>query len=94
MSDKCTWIEWATVIGVPTNNWDTSCGHTFSVDEGKPSENDFKFCCFCGRPLDEHPALLTVVDDEPESDTANKTDESRTAPVRTPQSDGSAGGVR
>ncbi len=71
MSDKCTWIEWATVIGEPTNNWDTGCGHTFSVTEGKPSENHFKFCCFCGKPLDEHPALLTVVDDEPEPDTAN-----------------------
>lgn len=33
--------------------WETSCGHSFFVVEGSPSDNDMRFCCYCGHPLKE-----------------------------------------
>lgn len=52
MSDKCKWSEWSTLIGEPTNNFDTSCGHTFTLNEGTPTENEMKFCCFCWKEIE------------------------------------------
>lgn len=33
--------------------WSTGCGNLFGITSGTPSENSFKFCCYCGRPLVE-----------------------------------------
>lgn len=33
--------------------WLTDCGHTFRLDEGAPSENHMKFCCYCGKCVTE-----------------------------------------
>ena len=33
--------------------WQTSCGHLFVLNDGGPSENDMKFCPFCGKPVEE-----------------------------------------
>lgn len=33
--------------------WDTTCGNRFYLCEGSPSENDMKFCCYCGGQLVE-----------------------------------------
>jgi len=33
--------------------WHTDCGHEFVFDEGTPSDNDAKFCCYCGKKLVE-----------------------------------------
>lgn len=46
---KCKWKQ--------DNDWDcpgdydTDCGHRFSVVDGTPFENEFAFCCFCGNPI-------------------------------------------
>lgn len=42
--------------------WQTTCGEAFSIIEGKPSENNMKFCCYCGKPLVEHPYTLEDAD--------------------------------
>ena len=34
--------------------YSTSCNNTFRLDDGTPSENKMKFCCFCGGRLEEH----------------------------------------
>jgi hypothetical protein len=49
MSDKCTWgyDEWE-------DNWDTDCGNKFQLYDGGPIDNEFKFCCYCGKPVDEY----------------------------------------
>ena len=35
--------------------WATDCGGVFEIIEGSPSDNDMKFCPYCGKPLEEHP---------------------------------------
>ena len=35
--------------------WNTTCGNSFYLSEGKPSENLMLYCCFCGALLDEVP---------------------------------------
>ena len=31
--------------------WSTKCGKNFEFVAGKPKENGFKYCCFCGGKL-------------------------------------------
>ena len=33
--------------------WQTDCGHEFVLIEGAPSENEMKFCPYCGKKLVE-----------------------------------------
>lgn len=37
------------------STWTTDCGGAFGINEGTPSYNDMKFCCYCGRTLAEVP---------------------------------------
>lgn len=36
-----------------SETWETSCGNAFIINEGKPSDNDMKYCCYCGKKLQE-----------------------------------------
>lgn len=47
----CTWNQ----DGFDRDIWATSCKKYFSIDEGKPSDNDMKFCVYCGKTLIESP---------------------------------------
>lgn len=47
MMGSCTWTE--NVDG----NWETSCGEMFVFEDGTPSENGMKYCCYCGCVLVE-----------------------------------------
>jgi hypothetical protein len=51
--NKCTWTEEYIVCGEPTGCWSTSCGHEYVINEGTPSENQMKFCTFCGKEIRE-----------------------------------------
>ena len=33
--------------------WDTECQKAFTISEGTPKENGFKFCPFCGKVIQE-----------------------------------------
>jgi hypothetical protein len=44
--------------------WETDCGGTFGIDEGTPSENGMKFCCYCGAPLAEEKFVPDEEDDD------------------------------
>lgn len=48
---KCRWVqdEWE-------GSWNTSCGHSFSIIDGTPTDNDMKFCCYCGGSIPPQPA--------------------------------------
>ena len=46
--DFCTWEE---KDGV----WSTDCHHDFVINEGTPKENQMKFCCYCGKLIEEIP---------------------------------------
>lgn len=51
MSDKPETCEWL------VDRWDdvmqeTTCGHMFTFFEGGVSSNGFKYCPFCGGPIE------------------------------------------
>lgn len=33
--------------------WNTGCGGCFLLNEGTPTDNGMKFCCYCGKPVKE-----------------------------------------
>ena len=57
MSDECSWGE----EDEESNDWITGCGGMFNITDGTPTDNHMRFCCYCGKPIDE-------VRYEPESD--------------------------
>lgn len=56
----CTWTE----TDPDFCYWATDCSGAFSVTEGKPSENNMKFCCYCGKPLKEVPWVWPKDEDD------------------------------
>ena len=42
---QCRWQEDA------DGNWDTACGETWTMIDGTPSENHYRFCPGCGKGL-------------------------------------------
>ena len=51
MTVHCNWVQ----DGEGEQGWDTGCGNRFMLNEGNPSENKMKFCCYCGNHLIELP---------------------------------------
>ena len=49
--ESCVWAQ----ADSDTDLWETSCGRSFRLDEGTPAENHMKWCCYCGKQLDQHP---------------------------------------
>ena len=47
MSKDCHWAH------NEEGYWETTCGDIFEVTEGTPSENNMRFCCYCGKRLVE-----------------------------------------
>jgi hypothetical protein len=43
---SCRWC-----FGDIDGYWATACAHAFVFNDGGPSDNDFRFCPFCGLPL-------------------------------------------
>ncbi len=41
----CAWADDA------DGNWDTACENKFCFIEGGPTENQMRFCCYCGGRL-------------------------------------------
>lgn len=34
-------------------DYGTACGQLFSITEGTPEDNHFRFCCYCGKPIQQ-----------------------------------------
>ncbi|WP_461521561.1 hypothetical protein [Porticoccus sp.] len=47
----CEWHEQGWEM---QGNWETGCSNLFSMIEGTPEENKFKFCPYCGGDIDQH----------------------------------------
>lgn len=45
--DKCGWVQ----EDESSDAWNTGCGRTFLINDGTPSENGMRYCCFCGKTL-------------------------------------------
>lgn len=41
---ECMWAE-------EDEYWETACGNSFVLNDGTPSDNDLKFCPYCGKFL-------------------------------------------
>jgi hypothetical protein len=48
-ASTCTWTE--DDAGV----YDTTCHNLFQFTEGSPKDNEFRFCCYCGKPIEREP---------------------------------------
>ena len=48
LSDKCKWKA-----EVDTGVYDTSCDNSFMIIEGTPTDNNMKYCTYCGRKIKE-----------------------------------------
>lgn len=57
--------QWSRDGDYDSETWATGCRHYFTIIDGAPAENHFKFCCYCGKPLVEVPC-----EDEPTDDAA------------------------
>lgn len=44
---RCTWTYDETHCA-----WDSSCGETFILEDGRPNENRIRFCHGCGKPVE------------------------------------------
>lgn len=44
---ECVWAQ----DHEDSDVWVARCGQYFTLNEGTPSDNSMKFCCFCGRSL-------------------------------------------
>ena len=50
-SQFCRWSPWdETTYGVGT--YDTGCGNAHCLTEGDITENGYKFCPYCGKPIE------------------------------------------
>lgn len=55
----CTWTE-----DYDGGVWETQCGQCFTLLEGTPEDNNFSFCCFCGKPMKEIPKIEEEDEDD------------------------------
>jgi hypothetical protein len=46
---KCTWSQ------DEEGCWSTDCNNCFTLVDGSPEDNGMKFCCYCGKRLEEVP---------------------------------------
>lgn len=46
--DSCEWKHYTNEF---TDIWDTACEHAFEFNSGTPSENEFIYCPYCGKPI-------------------------------------------
>ena len=58
-NNTCTWQE-----DSDTSYWYPSCNkQAFAIIDGTPTENEMKFCCYCGKQLKEE-RYMEEEDDE------------------------------
>lgn len=48
--NKCAWDQ----DEYQGDTWATDCGEHFTIIEGTPVANGFKFCPFCGDEIEQH----------------------------------------
>lgn len=55
---SCAWVQ----EDEGCDTWWSACSHGFTFNDYGPKDNGFKFCCYCGKPLEEVP--WTDLDDD------------------------------
>ena len=65
MTNQCEWKQDGAWIECQ-DDWFTECQHGFTFTEGGPAENEFKFCCYCSKPIKAVPWVPEPDEDERE----------------------------
>lgn len=52
MKATCIWTPWEPIYE-HTGTYDTECGQAHSFIEGSIYENDYLFCPYCGKPIED-----------------------------------------
>lgn len=60
---SCTWTE------NDCGFWDTKCGEAFRFIDGDPAGNKYKYCPYCGRPIDALPYVEPKDEERPQMPT-------------------------
>lgn len=47
---KCKWTQYDKES---TGMYETGCEHLFEINNGTPSENNMRYCCYCGKRIVE-----------------------------------------
>ena len=47
--DKCDWIQ----EYEEADCYNTLCNNSFCLNDGNPVSNNMKYCCFCGKEINE-----------------------------------------
>lgn len=50
IAEHCEWVKEG-----ECDLWGTECGKAFMLNDGSPSDNGMKFCCYCGGALIKYP---------------------------------------
>jgi len=54
VNNVCIWTaEEEDLVDFGENSYYTSCGNDFLLLEGTPSDNNMKYCCYCGDKIEE-----------------------------------------
>jgi hypothetical protein len=51
LKETCIWAKTEDVYD--DDLWSTSCGQEYYIIDATPSENHMRFCCFCGKKIEE-----------------------------------------
>jgi len=43
----CKWIQ----VDEDSEDWESSCGESFWLEDHNPFEGGMKYCCYCGKKL-------------------------------------------
>ena len=57
----CLWLE-----EYGDDEYQTSCGKAFILNDGTLEQNDMRFCCFCGKPIREEIVVANPEEEEEE----------------------------
>lgn len=53
MATKCTWTSSDSYDYDNCDYWSTDCGEQFTILEGTPEDNGMKYCCYCGKEINQ-----------------------------------------
>lgn len=52
VDDKLHKLKKCVCVWDDEEGWPSTCGECFYFEDGGPKENGFKFCPYCGKPLE------------------------------------------
>jgi len=60
---RCVWREDGCIDYAGT--WNTECGQSFVLIDSTPTENNMRYCCYCGGELVQAPRIDEENEEKP-----------------------------